>query len=234
MLNYLNYPSACDIAFSIFILSWFITRHIFYNLVCWSIHSYLPSHPDFPYGCFSSATGKQVSSDGGTAVWSNIMASFDDPGGVVCWNNRIRLSFLGLLMALQVLTLFWFGMIIRVTYRVLSGKGVQNSRSDHEGEDEDEEDEQTEEEEVDIEVYDPPGGLVSNGNGQPLQKFIVEEVDGAGVGLAGNSGNKRMESLSIPSRSSRRIAVTKASGISIPGHGDKKELLGRIGCDKPS
>jgi len=24
-----------------------------------------------------------------------------------------------------------------------------------------------------------------------------------------------------------------SSGISIPGHGDKKELLGRIGCDKP-
>jgi acyl-CoA-dependent ceramide synthase len=152
------------------------------------------------------------------------MGSFNDPGGVVCWNVWSRTSFLTMLGALQILTIIWFGMILRVAYRVISGKGAQDSRSDDEGEDEEEE------EEVEIEVYDSPNskGLL-NGNGQ--QKYIMEEVDGAGVNLA----RKGMESPTIPlRRSSRRNPVTKASGISIPGHGDKKELLGRIGCDKPS
>jgi acyl-CoA-dependent ceramide synthase len=223
MLNYLNYPTACDAAFGIFIVSWFVTRHIFYNLVCYSIWAHVPS-AGMPYGCFDPSTGAQLTKEGGTHIWSNIMKSFNEPGGVVCFNNRIRMSFLLLLGALQVITLIWFGMIIRVAYRVISGKGAQDSRSDDEGEDEEEE------EEVEIEVYDPPTtkGL-ANRNGQ--QTFIVEEVDGAGVNLA----KKSMESPGTPlRRSSRRIGVTKASGISIPGHGDKKELLGRIGCDKPS
>ncbi|KIW04535.1 uncharacterized protein PV09_04289 [Verruconis gallopava] len=221
MLNYLNYQTACDAAFGAFIFSWFITRHIFYNLVCYSIWAHVPS-ADMPYGCFDSVSGSQVSVDGGNQVWSNIMKSFSEPGGVVCFNNRIRMSFLSLLMALQVLTLIWFGMIIRVAYRVLSGKGAQDSRSDDEGEEEEEE------EEVEIEVYDPPT-IAANGNAH--QKYIVEEADGASVNLA----RKASESPAAPMRrSSRRIHVTKASGISIPGHGDKKELLGRIGCDKPS
>jgi len=159
------------------------------------------------------------------------MASFDRPGGEVCFNNRIRMSFLSLLMALQVLTLIWFGMIIRVAYRVLSGKGAQDSRSDDEGDDE-EEDEQSEEEEVEIELLDPKGAL-GTANGQP-QRFIVEDADGASVNLAGNKGKKAAAPAVPVRRSSRRNPVTKASGISIPGHGDKKELLGRIGCDKPS
>ena len=230
MLNYLNFSTACDVAFGAFILSWFVTRHIFYNMVCYSIYAHVPSTPDFPYGCFDSRTGKKITEDGGNAIWSNIMASFDHPGGEVCFNNRIRMSFLSLLMALQVLTLIWFGMIIRVAYRVISGKGAQDTRSDDEGDDE-EEDEQSEEE-VEIEVYDPQGTL-SNANGQ-AQKFIVEEADGSTVGLAGNKSKKTEMPATPARRSSRRIAVTKASGISIPGHGDKKELLGRIGCDKPS
>jgi acyl-CoA-dependent ceramide synthase len=234
MLNYLNFPLATDIAFGIFIVSWFITRHILYNFVCWSIHAHVPSERDMPYGCFNSTTGKQLSSEGGTAIWSNIVASFDNPGGEVCFNNRIRVSFLSLLMALQVLTLIWFGMIIRVAYRVLSGKNAADTRSDDEGDDEEEEEEEDELTEEEIEVYDSAGLVGNIANGQ-AQMFIVEEADGANVGLNGASKTKKVESAPTPvRRSSRRIAVTKASGISIPGHGDKKELLGRIGCDKPS
>lgn len=137
------------------------------------------------------------------------------------------MSFLSLLMALQVLTLIWFGMIIRVAYRVIAGKGAADTRSDDEGEDEDEVDELSEEE-VEIEVHDPPAGLAVDD-----QKFIIEEADGSGVNLAGVK-HKRVDSALPARRSSRKSPVTKASGISIPGHSDKKELLGRIGCDKPA
>jgi acyl-CoA-dependent ceramide synthase len=227
MLNYLNLPTACDIAFGVFILSWFVTRHIFYNLVCWSIRVHVPSEKDMPYGCFDSVSGKQISSEGGEAIWSNIMASFDNPGGEVCFNNRIRVSFLSLLMALQVITLLWFGMIIRVAYRVIAERVAADTRLDVEGEDEEEEDELSEEE-VEIEVHDPPSAL-ANGD----QKFIVEEVDGSGVNLTGVK-HKRVDNAVPVRRSSRKSPVAKASGISIPGHSDKKELLGRIGCDKPA
>jgi acyl-CoA-dependent ceramide synthase len=223
MLNYLNYPTACDAAFGVFILTWFVTRHIFYNMVCYSLFSHSPS-PDMEYACFNSATGVKISDGGGNEIWSNIMGSFNEPGGVVCWNKKIMTWFLALLMALQVLTIIWFGMIIRVAYRVLSGNGAQDSRSDDEGEEEVEE-----EEEVEIEVYDPP---TTNGNAQP--KYIVEEVDGNGVNLNGKKNSGSESPNTALRRSSRRNVVAKASGISIPGHGDKKELLGRIGCDKPS
>jgi len=65
---------------------------------------------------------------------------------------------------------------------------------------------------------------------------IEEEVDAESLNLGmrrktspgGGSAN------STPRRSSRRTGVGRATALSIPGHGDSKELLGRIGCDKPS
>ena len=45
-----------------------------------------------------------------------------------------------------------------------------------------------------------------------------------------------VEQLRFVKRMSPPVSRKKAraSGISIPGHTDHKELLGRIGCDKPS
>ena len=60
--------------------------------------------------------------------------------GLVCWNDNIKWTFLGMLLALQcVCYSCWFGMIIRVAYKVLSGQGADDTRSD----DEDEEDERS-------------------------------------------------------------------------------------------
>jgi len=128
-------------------------------------------------------------------------------------------------MALQVLTLIWFGMIIRVAYGVLSGKGAQDSRSDDEGEDEDDEVEEVEEE-VEIDSFD--------GTNDSMAKLkeaapIEEEVDAEALHFRTNS-----PPANTPRRSSRKSGAGRATAISIPGHGDKKELLGRIGCDKPS
>src|ERR1700760_1519525 len=130
MLNYLDLRVACDIAFGIFLVVWFVSRHIVYPMVCWSIVVDVPQL--MPYGCYDSVTSKRVSEDGGSAVLANVLQPFNDPKGLVCFNANIRYGFLGLLLALQTLTLIWFGMILRVAYGVLSGKAAQDSRSDDE------------------------------------------------------------------------------------------------------
>lgn len=210
MLKYFNYQTACDIAFGVFILTWFVARHVFYLLICWSIHVDVPV--DMPYGCFRSTDGVKVSSNGGTDILQQVLQPFIDPDGIVCFNERIRYSFLGLLLALQVITLIWFGMIMRVAWNVLKGNSADDSRSEDEGE------EEAEDEGVD--VLDG-----TNESSRPVQQPLEEEVT--------------VEALHLPRRTSPQVRAYRksngrASGISIPGHSDRKELLGRIGCDKPS
>jgi acyl-CoA-dependent ceramide synthase len=217
MLKYVGMHTLCDITFGVFIIVWFLARHMAYLSVCWSIHSDVPKV--MPYGCFNSSTGEKISDDGGTSIWVNIMQPFNRPGGEICFNSRIRVSFLSLLGALQVLTLIWFGMILRVAYSVLSGNAAEDVRSD------DEEDDEIEEEEVEVEIpyFEKQA---ENAKAYPIE----EEVDADAL----NHGGKRWDQNGSPivRRSSRRTA--RATAISIPGHGDHKELLGRIGCDKPS
>ena len=106
----------------------------------------------------------------------------------------------------------------------MNGGGADDSRSDDE--------EEEEEEEIDIEEFIEP--KVSHLNG------IVK----ANLSMAPVEEDVGVESLTFTRRTSPGIRAFKrsggrggggmASGISIPGHGDRKELLGRIGCDKPS
>ncbi|CAI4211212.1 unnamed protein product [Parascedosporium putredinis] len=118
-------------------------------------------------------------------------------GGRICFTSTVMRSFLGSLLALQVLTIMWFLLIVRVAVRVVSGGSADDIRSDDEGENEEEDDA---EEEV-VEALEEEVG--------------VEDIDlknwerRAGV---------------------KRTATT--SGVSLPGHSDRKELLGRIGCEK--
>ncbi|KAF2424460.1 LAG1-domain-containing protein [Tothia fuscella] len=225
MLNYLDMRTACDIAFGVFISAWFFTRHICYLIVCWSIHVDVPKA--MPYACFDSKTGKQTSFYGGSSIWTNVLQSFNRPDGTVCFNNKIRVSFLSLLLALQVLTVIWFGMIVRVAYRVLSGKGSEDPRSDDECEDE------VEDEEIEVEILHSSSYDATNEMNAKAHMPIEEEVDAEALNhkLSGRNG-----SPSGPlRRTSRRTGgPARATAISIPGHGDHKELLGRIGCDKPS
>lgn len=130
-------------------------------------------------------------------------------------------------MALQVLTLIWFGMIIRVAYGVLSGKGAEDSRSDDEAEDE--EFEEIEYYEDEIKTFDGVNELATRKLALPIEEDVDAEEMNLGMRRKSNPSNN-----SAPRRSTRRTGSGRATDLSIPGHGDKKELLGRIGCDKPS
>ena len=103
-------------------------------------------------------------------------------------------------------------MIVRVAINVLKGGEADDVRSDDEG-DADEEEEMTEKlmfaMEEQLEEFDEP---------QPFE----EEVGVEAINLKGRTSNTRY-----------RKSTGHASGVSLPGHSDRKELLGRIGCDKP-
>ncbi|KAG9743522.1 sphingosine N-acyltransferase lac1, partial [Aureobasidium melanogenum] len=209
LLKYMGMQTACDIAFGVFMLSWFVARHVFYLAVCWSIYADVPV--EMPYGCYNAVTGAKTSEDGGNEVLSNVLHAYTSGNGDVCFNEKIHYGFLGLLLALQVITIIWFGMICRVAYRVVCGKGADDTRSDDE-EEEEEEEEDTLDTVRDFSAKEPELRLA------PLE----EEV-----------GVESLRFTRRPSPAAKRTSEkSRASGISIPGN--HKELLGRIGCDKPA
>lgn len=202
--------------FGFFIVSWFLCRHVAFLIICWSVYVDVPKV--VPIACFSAKDGSFVSDDGGTAIVKNILQPYRDPGGLLCHNERIGPVFLALLLMLQIITIIWFGMILRVAYRVLSGKGgAEDLRSEDE----------CEEEIPDLSLKANRGPLESYAV-QPCPSLspphIEEEADVESLHFSRHSNPKRHY----------RKTGGRTTGISISGHGDKKELLGRIGCDKPS
>lgn len=101
----------------------------------------------------------------------------------------------------------WFVMIVRVAIQVIRGAEADDVRSDDEGD---------EEELLEEKILDTIEKLDEEPH--PYE----EEVGVEAINLKGRTS----------SASRYRKSATSASGVSIPGHSDRKELLGRIGCDK--
>ncbi|KAH7112827.1 TLC domain-containing protein [Dendryphion nanum] len=218
LLKYTGYTKACDVAFGIFFGSWFITRHIFFNLVCWSIYAHTPTAmapgcylPDKSFVPMSST--KEFAALGGNDIWGNILKAYTDRNGPICWNPTIRYGFLSLLVSLQVLLVLWFVMILKVVWRVVTGRGADDVRSD----DECEEDELS----VDDDLNTPINAIKAGHEWVPVEQE---------VGVEALTFTRASPSV----RKSKRTSGSRSSGMSIAGHGDRKELLGRIGCDKPT
>lgn len=124
---------------------------------------------------------------------------FFDQKGTICLDRNIKSIFLGLLLMLQVLSIVWFGMIIKVALSVLKGKGASDTRSG----DEDEGEEDEEEEET---------------SGVPVNGKPTRSANGKAIA----SGNE------VPSR---QTGLFQRGGIRVPGSRDRKELIGRVGCN---
>ncbi|KAF2634202.1 longevity assurance proteins LAG1/LAC1 [Massarina eburnea CBS 473.64] len=217
LLKYTGYSKACDVFFGLFTVTWLVTRHMFYPMVCWSIYKHTPLYLN--PGCYRAngdfvpaADTDLYNSLGGNQLMSNLVSAYTNRNGAVCWNQANRYCFLTLLLALQAIIVLWFAMIVKVVYKVVRGQNADDVRSDDEGEGEDE----------DIEDEKEPV------NGAPLGSVI------AGTEWTPLEHEVGVEALTFSKRREKRSAAARASGISIPGHGDRKELLGRIGCDKPA
>ncbi|KAK7985872.1 sphingosine n-acyltransferase lac1 [Apiospora saccharicola] len=195
--KYLGFTTTPDVLFGVFMVAWFLSRHVFYGMACWSVYSDIPKQ--IPIPCFKGTDDQLIGPFEAPEGWSHLLEPFRDPSGTVCFTDNIRWGFLGCLLFLQVITIAWFITIIQVAIRVLKGGAADDVRSDGEDEHEEEEEEEYEYEEA-----------------QPFEEEVgVEALD-----------LKNWE---------RRTGVKRASsssGVSLPGHSDRKELLGRIGCEK--
>lgn len=225
LLKYLKFQLLCDIAFGAFIVVWFITRHIFYLIVCWSIYKHIPE--EISYGCYSGSDSNLHGPQPVPNDFDHLTQPFRDPVGLVCWNENISWAFLGMLLGLHGLVLMWFAQIVRIAYKVLSGQGAEDTRSDDEDEDEEEE-----------EVQDKKApSTEKQGNSYVNQAnasvdppaFIEKEVLSTEREFV--DGNK---AKSPTRKSSRRKGDGHSSGVNLLAGSDRKELLGRIGCDKPT
>lgn len=224
ILKYLKWNKTCDAVFGVFMVTWLVTRHVLYMAVCWSIYAHIPE--EIQYGCYR---GGDLSLEGPLPVpndFDHLTQPFRDPEGLICWNNGIKWTFLGLLLALQCVLLVWFSMILKVAYKVLSGEGADDTRSDDEDDDEDEE-EGVEE----MALPEKAFSSIKSGPEQPL--YLEKEVLSTDGDLHFTSPNAGQKS---PVRRSSRKKTSEAhtTSVNLLGHSDRKELLGRIGCDKTS
>jgi very-long-chain ceramide synthase len=228
ILKYLGHQTACDIAFGVFMVSWVVLRHVLYLTVCYSVYSH--GTQEIQYGCYKGSVTNLTGPSPVPNDWDHLTQPFRDPVGLVCWNDNIKWTFLAMLLALQVVLLIWFGMIMRVAYKVLSGQGADDSRSDDEDEEEEEEEEKLE---------PTRENYVENiQTGIEPTPFIEKEVLSTDEGLdfhpATLDSRTTKPAPSPVRRSSRKKGDGHSSSVNLLAGSDRKELLGRIGCDKPS
>jgi acyl-CoA-dependent ceramide synthase len=201
-LKYLGFGTICDVVFGLFMASWFLARHVFYLMTCWSI--YTESVKLIPNVCY---TGGMEDLQGPFPIpkqgWSHVFEPFYNPRGTVCYGENSMHIFLSALLFLQVITLMWFMLIIQVAMRVIQGGSPEDVRSDDEGDEEEDYGVREDEEEEEAKPLEVEAG--------------VEDVD-----------LKKWERRA----GVKRTAGSSTSGISLPGHSDRKELLNRIGCEK--
>lgn len=186
-------------------ITWVAARHVGYLMICYSVWADIPT--TIEYGCYKGKNAALTGPFSPPDRLFHLFEPFRDPEGVVCFNHKIKWAFLSTLLFLQCLTLMWFWLIVKVAIKVIRGGEAEEPRSDNEEEDDEPIDEKASEV---SELLDE----------QPFE----EEVGVEAINLKGrtSNGSKRY-----------RKSASSASGVSLPGHSsDRKELLGRIGCDK--
>ena len=203
----MKFQLACDIAFVVFVIVWFVSRHVLYLVVCYSIYADIPKA--ITYGCYWGSNKSLQGPIDPPDRFGHLFQPFLNPEGLVCWDSRIAAIFLSMLLFLQVILSIWLSMIIKVAYKVIQGEEADDIRSDDE-----------EEKEGTKEIA--PSRADVNGNNAYIEVSPLEEEVG-------------VESINLTKRSSKRLGRPRKSGVTASGvtlPSDRKELLGRIGCDK--
>lgn len=161
-----------------------------------------------PFACYRGFSGELETDQTKLSSKWRYVEPFLDQNGTICLDQNVKSVFLGLLLMLQVLSIVWFGMILKVALSMVKGEGAQDTRSSDEDEEEEEKEELEEE-----------GGMVKeaamNGN------------------LAGCSTKDRARSSGSEATPPPQTGLFgRGTGrIRVPGSRDKKELLGRVGCN---
>lgn len=115
ILKYSGFTTVCDWLFGFFVILWVIMRHGMYNYVLYHL---------FTKGRSLMIPGKCVE-------------------GILqkrCWTDQIITNFCYLLGGLQIITIIWMYLIIKVLIKVVTGSNAEDVRSDDEDDDDEEED----------------------------------------------------------------------------------------------
>lgn len=105
MLKYCGFSTACDYMFVIFLVFWVALRHGIYNYVFY--HAWAKARDLMAMGrCGLTPDQKR------------------------CWTPFVIDVFLGLLGGLQVITIIWMFLIVKVLIKVIKGAGAEDVRSD--------------------------------------------------------------------------------------------------------
>ncbi|KAJ5757905.1 uncharacterized protein N7511_006599 [Penicillium nucicola] len=204
ILKYLKYETACNIGFGLFMTTWFITRHIVYPALCWSIYKNVPAQ--MSYGCYSGSTAEMISDNGYPNSVAYLFGPYLNLENPICMNRTVKWIFLSLLLTLEGLSIVWFSMIVRVAYGVLCGGNAEDSRSDEEDEAEVEDQSSSH-----VAVH-----LVAKDGANP-DTIAMEAAPGL--------DRRRSNGASVRARGRGRVPFDQS---------DRKALLGRIGCEKPT
>lgn len=203
ILKYLHYQNACNVGFGIFMSTWFITRHVLYNMLCWNIYKNVPARMAF--GTYQY--GEMTSTNPYPDAFMYLFAPFFNLENPVCMNPTIKFIFLAFLVSIQLLSVVWFTMIVRVAYTTITTGAAEDSRSDEE-----------DEAEVDPEA-------TANGTVRLAAKDGVNPTPVAVDTAPGLDRRRSNGSTSVRARGRGRVPFDQS---------DRKALLGRIGCEKPT
>lgn len=107
VLKYCGFQFVCDLMFLNFLISWIVFRCGLYNYV-WYHTAFKARDLMRETECIAVLAGQ------------------------TCWSDKVIDTFLILLAALQVLMIIWLFLIIKVAYKVITGYGAEDVRSDDE------------------------------------------------------------------------------------------------------
>jgi len=179
-----------------------------YLQLCFDIYRDVPGPDTMLYGCYSGKTNELLTDiPAQPDYFAHLFWPFQDLDGVICLNTEVKWLFLGMLGFLQVLSMIWFGMIIKIVVGILMGGNAEDTRSDGE-----------EDEEADMEI-EP----------DVERKQRPMDVTDLNICVSGNSASEVEKGPVVlspkprPTSTRRRLMAAE----------NRKELLGRIGCEKP-
>ena len=208
MLKYLHYEILCNTMFGIFLATWLVARHGIYPFLCYSIYRDVPRV--MPFACYSGQDQDlETDPDRLSSSWRYLEPFFDQKG-IICLDRSVKWVFLGLLLMLQLLSIVWFGMIIRVALSMLKGEGANDTRSSDEDEDDEENEAEVEE------IREKCAGVYTNGKPAPSSASMSAKGQATG-------SESPARQTGLFQRGTGRIRV--------PGSRDRKELIGRVGCN---
>lgn len=192
-------------------MAWFIARHIMYLTLCYDIWVDVPGPKTMLFGCYNGATSELIPDmPAHPDNFAHLLLPFQNLDGVICLNQEVKYIFLGMLLLLQTLSMIWFGMIVKLIAGMVVGVKVEDVRSDDE-----------DEEEVD-------GRDAATGRRQ-LNVTDVNVCVGGGSEM--ESMNVGMSKKPVPTPKPRVSVTSGRRRLGVPEN--SKELLNRIGCEKP-